>query len=161
MAITSNDPRNPKLSTPNEMRHPVYGILEADSQSFKAGELVYLSSGAATVCASDATKVYGIALKDATNVTSGNIEIPILPIYPQDDLIMQVSSGGTVEAANTTCTPGTNYGLVVSSNHHTVDSAETSTEVFHFERELLKADGSADYWAVVHLLATVAQTLIE
>jgi len=147
MAITSNDPRNPKLIPTHGVPEVVYGLLEADSQSFKAGELVYLSSGAVTVYAGRDAPVFGIALKDGTNVTSGNTEIPVALIRPDDMVLIQVEDGsGNLEASNTTCVPGTAYDIIVSSNHHRIDSSDTTNPAFVFVGEVLDATGAATYW---------------
>ena len=142
MAITSNDPRNgvPQITD----KH-----TETNSQSFKAGELVYFdASGGVLVAAAGTTPVAGVAMKDATNVTSGNIAIPVQLIRPDDEVLIQVEDGsGNLEAANTTCLPGIAYDIVVSSNHHRLNSSDTTGGIFIFVEEILDANGDATYWA--------------
>lgn len=106
------------------------GFTEANSQTFKAGQLVYFNSGV-TACASDTwgtTDLLGIALKDATNVTSGNIVIPIYPIYAGDLWEMPLTNGGT-DTALSSFTKGLRYGLYVASNVCYLDLAETTTDL--------------------------------
>ena len=54
MAITSFDPRNPRIVPHNGAPQITNRYLEANSQSFKAGELVQTSSGAVAVAAAAA-----------------------------------------------------------------------------------------------------------
>jgi hypothetical protein len=57
--------------------------LEANSQEFKAGDMVYLNAGAVTqALTATAAPIVGFALTNATNVTSGNAQIRIAPIRP-------------------------------------------------------------------------------
>jgi hypothetical protein len=50
---------------------------EAASQSFKAGELVYLASGKVTVVASDGQVVLGLAAKAATGTTDTSLLVEV------------------------------------------------------------------------------------
>lgn len=66
-------------------KYPEFEVLpEADSQTFVAGDLVYSSAGSLTICGADPALIRGIAMGDATNVTSGHKDILILRIT--DDL---------------------------------------------------------------------------
>ena len=150
MAVTSFDPRNPKLQgAPGRVGQIVTGNNEATSQSFKAGQFVYFNSGAVTVSADGDVPVAGIALKDATNTSSASavVEIPVQLIMPEDEVLIQVSTGGTLEAANTTCKPGIAYDLeTVSTNLHYIDSADTTNMKFVFIGPVKDSAGSATYW---------------
>lgn len=167
MAATSFDPRNPQLqSQGSNIPEIVYGILEANSQSFKAGQIVYLTSNAATIMPDSSggnTPVLGIAQKDATNVSTGNIEIPIAIIDSNYDILIQVATdGGVLEAANTTCVPMTSYDLQrVSTNLDYINSGDTGNPSFMFVSEVLLADGSASTWGKFRLLAAENQLLVE
>ncbi len=149
MAITSFDPRNPRV-VPSDGCVPqiTNRYSEANSQSFKAGEFVYFVSGAVTVATDGGdAPIAGIALKDGTNVSSGNIVIPVQIINQDDDVYVQVDDGsGNLEAANTTCVPGVAYDVSVSSNHWTVSSNDTTNPKFVFVEALLDANGDATYW---------------
>jgi hypothetical protein len=160
MAVTSNDPRGPYILPKNGgMPTVVYGILEADSQSFKAGHLVYLASGAATLYPGGDLPVYGIALKDATNVTSGNIEIPIQVITPEDIVVFTVANSSDVpEAATTTCAEGTSYDTNTASSYPSyIDSSDTTNPCFRFQGAVLEADGSASNRGYFRLVPAEAQ----
>lgn len=161
MAARSWDPRQPRIATHSGGFAPqiLYDAYEANSQSFKAGSLVYLNAGAVTVAAGGDVPIAGIAMKDATNVTSGNIEIPVQMITPDDEVLIQVSTGGTLQAANTTCAPGVAYDIVLDSNSEfwTLDSADTTNPKFVFIGPVLDATGAATYWAKVRLYATESE----
>jgi len=92
---------------------------EAASQSFKAGEPVYLNSGKVTVCSANPQDVYGIAMEDASGTTDTMIKVARIPI----------GSWWVIEASSTpgVANIGVLYGLAVSSNSWTVDFTETST----------------------------------
>jgi len=88
-------------ATPDPMRNcpellnPYTGVpyLEANSQSFKAGDFVYLNAGAVTAITDDGTGtevVAGMALTNGSNVTTGNTQIRIMPIYPGVEYIMSL-----------------------------------------------------------------------
>lgn len=149
MAVTSFDPRNPKLqATSGKIPQILHGYLEANSQTFKAGQFVYLNSGAVTVSADGDVPVMGIALADATNVSASNATIPVQVIGPDDEVLIQVcTSAGVLQAANTTCKPGIAYDLqTVSTNLHYIDSSDTTAMKFVFLGPINDAAGSATYW---------------
>lgn len=92
------------LNEPGELRNEYTGthFLEANSQAFKANDLVYLSAtGTVTAVTDDGTGTMvmaGMALTDATNVTSGNVAIRVMKIVPGDIYSINVYSdteGGT------------------------------------------------------------------
>jgi hypothetical protein len=147
MAITSFDPRNPRVIPHNGVPQITDRYSEANSQSFKAGQFVVMSSGAVSVGAAGDSPIFGIALADATSVSSGNIVIPVEVINQDDDVLIQVAaSGGTVEAANTTCVPGVAYDIQVASNHCTINSSDTTNPKFVFVEAIKDAAGDATYW---------------
>lgn len=148
MAISAFDPRQPQVqATSGKIPQIVHGLLEANSQTFKAGQFVYSNAGAITVSADGDVPVLGIALADATNVTSGNATIPVMVLGPDDEVLIQVSSGGTLEAADTTCAVGTAYDLeTVSTNLHYIDSADTTNMKFVFLGAVKDSAGSSTYW---------------
>jgi hypothetical protein len=147
MAITSFDPRNPRIVPTNAVPQITSRYLEANSQSFKAGEFVYAVSSAITVTTAGDKPILGIALADGTSVSSGNVTIPVAIINQDDDVYIQVAaSGGTVEAANTTCEAGVAYDVQVASNHWTINSSDTTNPKFVFIEALLDANGDATYW---------------
>jgi len=160
MAVSSFDPRGPYLLPKSgSIPHIQYGILEADSQSFKAGHFVYLATAAATLYPGGDLPLYGIAMKDATNVTSGNIEIPIMVISPEDLVAINVATSADVlEAANTTCAVGSDYDTNTGASIPSyIDSSDTTNGCFRFQGELNTSDGTADTRGIFRLLPAEAQ----
>lgn len=124
---TSWSVEQPRICSNGQVPFIVHGLLEANSQSFKAGALVYSNSGAVTIAAVGDVPVLGIALKDATNVTSGNVEIPVLCFNADSEILIQASPNGTTfETANTTCKVGTAYDFNVTNGTFTIDSSDTT-----------------------------------
>jgi len=159
MAAISNSPLAPYVvPRGNEVPTIEYGHLEANSQTFKAGNFVYLNSGAVTLSADGDVPVYGIALKDATNVTSGNIEIPIQVIDTGDTVSITVASGDTPQPCNTTCAVLTAYDLNAGTTITSmIDSSDTTHPKFVFLSPQYKADGSASNRGYFKLLAAECQ----
>lgn len=142
------DPRNPRIIPGNGVPQITSRHLEANSQSFKAGEFVYFNSGAVTVAAVGDVPVAGIALTDATNVSTGNITIPVQILGPDDEVEIMVQDGsGSYETANTTCVPGVAYDFNVASNLWAIDSADTTNPKLVFIEALYDSTGTATQWA--------------
>lgn len=147
MAARDWDPRGPR---PAGAWKIIHGYLEANNQSFKAGSPVYFNAGAVTASVGGTTPVAGFAMVAGTNVSSGNIEIPVMVPLADSELYIQVSSGGTLEAtADTTCTPGVAYDMVLDSNseYATLDSADTTNPVFVFIEAVKDVNGDSTTWA--------------
>lgn len=152
---------NPRIMTAvgRGVPHRV-NILEADSQTFKKGQLVYdagsAAGGAATVVANDGTSILGIARADGTNVTSAHTTIPVEVIQPGDRIAMQCydTSDAAVKAASNFLR-GKNYGLVVASNVCYADFDETTADAFCFIEPL--DTSNYQYWGVFQVLSTVLQ----
>ena len=155
------DPRNPKIIARYGLPQIVTNSAEANSQSFKAGEFVYLNAGAVTVAATGAsTLIWGIALTDATTVSSGNIDIPVQLLANDCEIQMKVSSDSTIanyEAANTTCAQGVDYDIVVASNLFFVDSSDTTNPAVTFIDAIYDSAGAATEWGRFRPLAAVLQ----
>jgi len=159
MAVTSFDPRGPIILPKNgSIPTILYDIDEANSQSFKAGQLVYNSSGITAYVGGDAP-VLGIALKDATNVSSGNIEIPVMVIDPQDIVLLTTAtSADVVEAANTTCAIGTSYDTNAGATYPSyIDSSDTSAGCFRCQGYVFESDGTCSNQGYFRLLPAEAQ----
>ena len=155
MAFSSN----PRIGMTGSGHAPriLWGRHEADSQSFKKGQLGYLASGYLTADASDTAQILGIAMFDATNVTSGHVTGDVIVLRPGDEIKIRVTNGGTdtrITAANL----GIGYGLYVASNVCYLDLADTSNDRFQITKMLYESDGSTvSYWAVATIPATVLQ----
>lgn len=95
-------------------------------QTFIAGALVYLTSGALTECGADPANIMGIALAPASVglATAGSIfggtTIPVFPLTGNDMVLM---SCATTPVAVTHV--GTRYGIVKSTNW-LVDTTDTT-----------------------------------
>lgn len=106
----------------------VIEATEANSQSFVAGDLVFLSSGTVKLVTNDAT-IMGVALKASTNVTTGNIKIPIQVITPETLFVAEV------DTTSATTQVGEDYGLnTATTNCHAVDIGDTTTTCVRVER---------------------------
>jgi hypothetical protein len=133
-------------------------VTEANSQSFKAGCLVKLDASGNVVVAAEGGPIAGIAQKDATNVTSGNIEIPILVATPDQEWIMNVTNGsGVYEASNTTAVEGIAYDIEVTNGIVTLASDDTTGASFVVVRHILDVNGSATTQVLARLIAAEAQ----
>ena len=150
MAVTSFDPRNPKVQgTSGKVGQILHGYTEAASQTFKAGQFVYIdASGYVTVSADGDVPVMGIALADGTNGSAGDTVIPVQVIGLDDEILIQVCNvSGTLQASNTTCKPGIAYDLqTVSTNLHYIDSSDVTAMKFVFLGPIKDAAGDATYW---------------
>lgn len=148
---------NPFVATTMTERVPLQDTFpEAATQSFSAGDLVYLVSGKVTVCPADPALIAGRALEDATGVTDTAI---LIEKFMATDLIdIQVSDGSNAALSNTTY-KGTAYEIVKLSNTWYVDQgAEVNTRVVVHEQLRDRDDtASYSYWARVSFLSTYLQ----
>jgi hypothetical protein len=147
---------NPKFYRSADGGNPIIReYLEANSQTFKVGQLVYLASGAVTATASDGI-ILGIALDPGTNVTSLNTKIRVMIIRPEDEIKIYVTTAGTAtrpSAANL----GIGYSSYVGSNLCSLDLADTG-ETFQITKLLYEPDQSTvSYWCIATVLATKLQ----
>ena len=101
---------------------------EAASQSFKAGQLVYLVGGKVTVCANNAQVVLGIANQDATTATDADIQVIVLD--NQDILTCSVYHSTAASAITAVAQVGEDYELLVSSNKCYCDIEATAVPLF-------------------------------
>ena len=164
MAAISDSPLKPYIvPRGNEVPAIVYGHLEANSQTFVVGNFVYLNSGAVTLYPGGDLPLFGIAMKDATNVTSGNAVIPIQVITPDDVVSITVATSADVpEASNTTCAVMTNYdtnaGTTITSM---IDSSDTTNPCFRYQGPQYDADGTVSDRGYFRLIAAECQSLID
>ena len=164
MAAISDSPLKPYVvPRGNEVPTIVYGHLEANSQTFVVGNFVYLNSGAVTLYPGGDLPLFGIAMKDATNVTSGNAEIPIQVITPDDVVSITVATSADVpEVCNTTCAVMTNYdtnaGTTITSM---IDSSDITNACFRFQGPQYDSNGDATTRGYFRLIAAECQALID
>lgn len=93
----------------------VLAFREADSQTFKAGDLVFLSAGLLTICGPDPAVILGIALEDATNVTSGHKYLKVNVIRPDDVFESQFTAATPANAVFAATDQGKGYEIVKTS----------------------------------------------
>ena len=125
-----------------------YGANEANSMTFAAGHFVYSNAGAITD-AEPSTKIMGIAKRAATEVTSGNVEIPVELIDTSKTYLIRVEDGsGNLEASDTTCVEGVAYGILAysGSNESRIDSSNTTNDQWTYIGPVLDAAGDSSYW---------------
>ena len=160
MAATSWDPKQPQIIA--GPRRIAYKSLEANSQSFKAGAPVYSNAGAITIAAVGDVPFLGFAMLDGTNVTSGNIEIPVMLVTGENFIKARVTTSASVEeAANTTCKIGTAYDWNVDSGLFSIDSSDTTNPKLIFVQAIYDVNGDATIWGVFKPLATETQIELQ
>ena len=104
--------------------HLAYGdpdiryIAEADTQTFVAGDIVYLSSGQVTICSDDAT-IFGV-VQSASATDTNNVPVPVSIISPTQIWIAEFDD------AQTAAYIGEDYGLNIGTGDSDVDLGETT-----------------------------------
>lgn len=146
--------RKPVIHNPEKAR--VVKIPEAATQSFKAGEFVYLASGKATACASDATAISHFALEDASGTTDN--EILAVQVSPDLEFEMCVYHSTAGSAVTAITQVGTKYALLVSSNMHYVDIEDETNLAFQVQK-LSPKDTVGDQYGrvIVKVLSDICQ----
>ena len=159
MAITAFDGGQPKIQPGPNVPQILHGNLEANSQSFKAGHFVYLNAGAVTYYPGGDVPIAGIALKDATTVSSGNIEIPVQVIGPNDEVLVQVATASdVVEAADTTCVVNVAYDTNADvAEPSYVDSSDTTNPCLVFLGPVKDSAGASTTWGRFRLMGAETQ----
>lgn len=114
---------------------------EAASQSFRAGQFVYLVNGKVTVCADDASLILGMTVEDASGTTD-------------DDKAVLIANGDTIFEANASnaiaiTQVGGDYALKVVSNKCQVDISDTVNKAFRVLR-LCPKDNAGDIYGRLH-----------
>ena len=159
MAIAAFDSGQPKIQPGPCIPQILHGNLEANSQTFKAGHLVYLNAGAVTYYPGGDVPIAGIALADATNVTSLNAVIPVMVIGPNDEVLIQVATvADVVQAANTTCVVNVAYdtnGDVTKPSY--VDSSDTTNPCLVFLGSVKDGAGAVTTWGRFRLMGAETQ----
>jgi len=132
---------------------------EAASQSFKAGQFVYLNGGKVTICADDATTILGMAVRDASGTTD-----KACPVYiANPDTIFEANVYHSDEASAVTAITqvGTVYALQVddTTGYNYVDIEDTTNKAYQVI-DLSPKDEAGDKYGRVHfqVIDSVAQT---
>lgn len=133
-------------------------LPEAASQSFKAGQFVYLNSGALTVCADDATAIWGMAIADASGTTGALC--PVIRADAVAEFVMNVYHQTPASAVTAVTDRGAKKGLQVDSNKCYFDLEEASALAFQVQDIYLEpneAIGDIYGKVKVRVLTDVAQ----
>ena len=154
MAYTYN-PRIVQCHAGNVPTHRKY--TEANTQTYLVGELVYLVSGAVTVCGTAATKILGIVHNAGSNVSSSNPLVTVEEIHPGDILQMRLTDNGSA-TTSASFTVGQTYGTYVASNVHYADLANNADEELQYIGPVPDKDGSATAWGLFMATPTACQT---
>jgi len=93
-------------------------IAEADTQTFVAGDLVYLNAGQVTVAADDAT-IFGVA-QCTSAADTNNVAVPVSVINPSQTWLAEFDD------AQTAAYIGEDYGCNVSTGDMSVNLGETT-----------------------------------
>lgn len=106
---------------------PILPCQEAANQTFKKGDLVYITGGYCTVCSTDPTSIYGIAQEDAHNTTAGKYKVNVLILTAFTIIKMCVWSSSTDHYYIEATDEGTSYGVVKdSAGKWVVDKTDTT-----------------------------------
>jgi len=132
-------------------------IPEADSQTFKAGQLVYIdtTNWRINACADDAVVIYGIALEDGANDTN-NANIAVCPIYPTDIVRMRVWNSGA-ETTTTNCSHTQLIGVEVDSNICYAELDNVTNDALFFVAAEKNAKGAHNVWGHFKFISSVLQ----
>lgn len=105
---------------------PMRWFPEAASQTFVYGDLVYLSSGAVTVCGADPSSILGVAMMDASGTTG--TQIPVLVITDDVEIAMSAYHATKASAVLAASNVGTAYEInQYAAGKWTIDIANTSS----------------------------------
>lgn len=148
-------PRTPRIVTVANGGVPeIREYPEADSQTFDAGQLVYLASGSVTEVAANGQVVLGIALAAGTNVTSSNPDVPVMIINPGDIV--------EIESTTTAGVVGTNYALVVDTSGTPdvtqLDVSDTTNDAVVLLKQLADRNGTTITRSLVRFNPSVLQS---
>lgn len=147
----------PGIGSPDVIR-----LLEADSQTFVRGSLVYAVAGKATVVPDSGAVILGIAQAAATNVTSAWTTIPIEVIRPGTRLRIRCWDNAAESASNGGANAKlTRYGLHLATDLHYLDFNDTDDVLVFIEEDLAPGQSSGDsYYAIVEVLPAVCQIIL-
>jgi len=110
----------------NGFPEPMTKLPEAASQTFKWGDLVFMSGGYVTICGADPASIAGIAMENGHNSTAGAYDVDILFVTADTLIQMQVyhatEANNVIEATDLF----KDFGIAVTSNVWYVDKADVS-----------------------------------
>lgn len=122
---------------------------EAASQSFLAGQFVYLASGKITACSDDASAMLGMAVQNASGVTDRDLAVHIA----NEDTIFEANvyydGDGDSDDAVAITHVGGDFALKVDSGKCHVDISDTTNKAFRVLR-ISPKDNAGDIYGRVH-----------
>lgn len=110
----------------NGFPEPLSPLPEAASQTFKWGDLVFMSGGYVTICGADPAAIAGIAKQDGRNAAAGAYDCDVLLITADTLIRMQVHHTTPANAVIEAADLFKDYGIAVSGNIWYVDKTDTS-----------------------------------
>lgn len=136
---------NPKvLNTPEPTGMDLTKIRAADSQTWKRGQLLYISSGTPAACSTTGrTTVAWMAAEDQATSTSST-DVWVYTLVPGMRMLIYVMNAGTAATA-ASAVVGTRYGIRDLSNVSYLDVATTSGQ-FEVIRAHSAANDLGDKW---------------
>jgi hypothetical protein len=136
---------------------PILNVYpEAATQTFTAGEMVYLdtTNHRVTVCASDAVLILGQAQEAASGTAADDV---VVQVFRADDLIrMKVTNGGT-QVTTENFVKLRNYGIYAASNVQYADYADTTNDAVVFIDHIKDGSGAYTNFGLFKLLPAIAQ----
>lgn len=119
---------------------------EASGQSFKRGELVYLSGGKVTLASATQGTILGMALADA----SGTVDTDVLVALATADAVFaaNLKSGATTAVTDV----GKSYGFAIASNKWHIDNAVVGANARALIIDLDSRDVVGDTQGRVHFI---------
>jgi len=162
MAATSWNALQPRLGVENGNIPEIMSFPEKASQTFKAGTPVKLTTTAGTVeIATDGTTGFlGIAMEDASGVTSAALKVQVC--RPNTPIVARCTVAGVATAPSTVLTQGVAYDFYIDTTDYWfgVDSA-TGGPVVIYESPVYDSAGAETYWGNFRLLSGMAGNLDE
>lgn len=128
---------------------------EGDSQTFKAGAFLVITSGKVVECGADPASILGLAVADGVNNTAAK-EVGVFLLTP--DSIIEMSVKGTAAANNSAATDvGLAYGVVKdSSGHWVIDKDDVTADKVVISR-LVDPAGTANGRVLCHPVLAALQ----
>ena len=131
---------------------------EADAQTFKTGQFVYLVDGKVTACPSDPTAVLGMAAHDANESEDADVAVHV--INGDTEFEVNVYHDDTGESDNEIAVTHTGgvYGMIVVDNKCYCDISDTENKVF-IVKSISIRDKAGDVYgrAVVDVIPSISQ----
>jgi hypothetical protein len=131
---------------------------EADEQSFKTGQFVYLASGKVTACASDPAAILGMAAHDASGNEDEDVAVHVINGDTEFEVNVYFDGDGDEDDQIEITSIGNAYGMIVSNNKCYCDISDTTNKVF-IVKSISVRDNAGDVYgrAVVDVIPSVSQ----